>query len=632
MFKRLGSTKPKAAAAPPMPGRFSKVVSPRGGSVHRAAACKQGMIQKRSKTLKTWSKLHCMLKINGVRARMEYTKASAAPSKSGRAAWKGFEIDQVESVVRPKGMTDVQFNVILAPPSDPASTMVRSTAKQAKGETMVFKGLNALDTTEWIAAIESCMNMDHAVIFMKAKLELNHRKRMMQAFFNECHRNWEATAAARDAAKRWGERYQERRVRAAVSHCFDAWCELMQHAAEKRSENRFAVRLVNAAMDRHSSARSESTRHAFDKWLEVVRGDAGAIDNAARTALETRLAKMLAASARRVKELEAQQSNLTSQLEESRSTQTVAERVAAVAEAVAKRMRDPTRLPLPEGYSPPTLAQSTIDLDGIEASVAAMMHQFEGMETAATTLTKWQTTLAAGHEMLQHAASVLSPGADHSLGSPPRPPRDESVYSSYAPYSPPAAPYSPPAAKLSPTLPLLGSPAATAASPPTRSFDLPASPVVEETATGACFFLFAEHWVADGPRRLRAVATTWLKRRPEMSALLAAEERLPVLDGQTIPFIGGPLSANDFTHWRVELDFAKCVPPFYERFSASPSKSPRFAALQPAAPSRVEEATKRNLFDPQNAANQWVETAETSAHRAFQLAKTIDMARETADF
>ena len=615
-----------------MPGRFSKVVSPRGGSVHRAAACKQGMIQKRSKTLKTWSKLHCMLKINGVRARMEYTKASAAPSKSGRAAWKGFEIDQVESVVRPKGMTDVQFNVILAPPSDPASTMVRSTAKQAKGETMVFKGLNALDTTEWIAAIESCMNMDHAVIFMKAKLELNHRKRMMQAFFNECHRNWEATAAARDAAKRWGERYQERRVRAAVSHCFDAWCELMQHAAEKRSENRFAVRLVNAAMDRHSSARSESTRHAFDKWLEVVRGDAGAIDNAARTALETRLAKMLAASARRVKELEAQQSNLTSQLEESRSTQTVAERVAAVAEAVAKRMRDPTRLPLPEGYSPPTLAQSTIDLDGIEASVAAMMHQFEGMETAATTLTKWQTTLAAGHEMLQHAASVLSPGADHSLGSPPRPPRDESVYSSYAPYSPPAAPYSPPAAKLSPTLPLLGSPAATAASPPTRSFDLPASPVVEETATGACFFLFAEHWVADGPRRLRAVATTWLKRRPEMSALLAAEERLPVLDGQTITFIGEPLSANDFTHWRVELDFAKCVPPFYERFSASPSKSPRFAALQPAAPSRVEEATKRNLFDPQNAANQWVETAETSAHRAFQLAKTIDMARETADF
>ena len=596
------------------------------------------MIQKRSKTLKTWSKLHCMLKINGVRARMEYTKASAAPSKSGRAAWKGFEIDQVESVVRPKGMTDVQFNVILSPPSDASSAMVRSKRKVATGETMVFKGLNALDTTEWIAAIESCMNMDHAVIFMKAKLETNHRKRMMQAFFNECHRNWEETAAARDAAKRWGERYQERRVRAAVNHCFDAWCELLQHAAEKRSENRFAVRLINAAMDRHTSSRNESTRRAFDKWLEVVRGDAGAIDNAARTALETRLAKMLAASARRVKELEAQQNKLASQLEQSRSTQTAAERVAAEAEAVATRMRDPTRLPLPEGYSPPKLAQSTVDLDGIEASVAAMMHQFEGMETAATTLTKWQTTLAAGHEMLQHAASVLSPGADHRLGSPPRPPRDESAYSSYASYSPPAASYTPPAAsyspsaaKVSPSLPLLGSPAATTASPPTRSFDLPATPVVEETATGACFFLFAEHWVADGPRRLRAVATTWLKRRPEMSALLAAEERLPVLDGQTITFIGEPLSANDFTHWRVELDFAKCVPPFYERFSASPSKSPGSAAFQPAAP-RVEEATKRNLFDPQSAANQWVETAETSAHRAFQLAKTIDVARETADF
>ena len=523
----------------------SVVATPRGGqSIHRAAPCIQGILSKRSKTLKTWSKIHCMLTINGVRARMEYTKVSSSPSKSGRAPWKGFEIEQVEQVVRPKGSTDVQFNVVLHPPTDDRTLMVRGDSKVAPGETIFFKCATPLETTSWILAIESCMNMDHVVIYMKSKIAKNHRRRMMKVFFKACKTIWLETMERRENGRRWGKAYQERRVRGAVRHCFKAWCTFIQEKTLESRDNRFVVRLMNRAMDRWKNGRTICLRHAFEKWEGLLRDGSAVIDDDARTALEIRLATMLAASVRRVKELEKAQKILTSQLIESRNVQTEAEQSAASAEAAVRKMRDPTRLKAPSGYTPPTFAHSSIDLNRIDASVAKIMTQFEEMETAAKSMNKWKEVLATGHDVLQHAMSVLSPGSDHTRGyrsnqdelsrmgvsEPIRNVNDEGTN------------------RLQASLPVLGVPS------PTKS--------LSPESTGAWFYIFAEHWVADGSHCLRAIKTTWLKRLPKESTALLESLRVAVLKGQTITFVGEPKSANDFVHWHVQLDFSKCNPPF----------------------------------------------------------------------
>lgn len=595
--------------------------SPRG-SVTGSQPLKQGMLKKQSKTLKQWAKNNCILKINGVRARFEYTKANSAPSKSGRVAWKGFELEQVESVNRPRGLTDAQFNVVLMPASDPAAMLVRKKGAKMKGETMMFRAANALDATEWIAAIESCVNMDHVVMYMKAKMEVSHRKMIMRMFFNELHAEWEiATGAAR-----WGKRYQERQMHATVVRCFDAWQQMLDDKEQEEGDNRFAARLVRRAMNRRKQKQADSVRRAFDRWATAY-SPGGAAETAARTKLETRLATMLAASARRVKELEASQAQLQEQLaQEHGDAAAVAEAEAAA--AAAGRAAAGVQTQVGSSWSPSRVPQAHLDVDGMAASMAAMMKQFDSMETANSTLQQWQSTLDKGHAMLAEAASVLSPGADHARGSSPlaSPPTEPSPPPSTRIPSPPAAlpivdyvlPPSPPTPRG-----FVPSPAPNPASPP---------------ATGASFFLYAEHWVADGPRRLRAVATTWLKRRPEMSALLSAEERLPVLKGQTITFKGEPLSANDFSHWRVDLDFARCEPPFFDyHFSASPQKSP--TVRQPSPPAGLgggggggaknEDSTKRALdFDPSDARNRWSESSpESSAERASVLAEMLDEAR-----
>ena len=96
-------------------------------------------------------------------------------------------------------------------------------------------------------------------------------------------------------------------------------------------------------------------------------------------------------------------------------------------------------------------------------------------------------------------------------------------------------------------------PVATAAAPiaPATATDAVAATRFTAAQGERGFFVYSEHWLAQGAGELRAVCDTLLKQRPVMSTGLAKGERIAVKRDRVIKPLREPLATDDYLHWWV---------------------------------------------------------------------------------